>query len=159
MILVKKRKSLCGPVTKLLDSGLKVSEFEFQLHYRVHFRTKTPGKGTGNPLMNPALDFLMAWETGVRSQVESSWWANSKVTRRLPFPKLPHRGVGKGATPFPRLLHFILDLYLIMLSVKQGGIKDHFSSFWYDSSWDWTRSLLIQNSNSIKGHKSYNLYI
>ena len=26
-----------------------------------------------------------------------------------------------------------------MLSVKQGGIKYHFLSLWYDSTWDWTR--------------------
>ena len=32
----------------------------------------------------------------------------------------------KDATPFPELLHFSLDPYLIMLSVKQGGIKYHF---------------------------------
>ena len=32
-----------------------------------------------------------------------------------------------GATP--GLLHFILDPYLIMLRVKQGGIKYHFSVF------------------------------
>ena len=25
-----------------------------------------------------------------------------------------------------------------MPSVKQGGIKYHFSSLWYDSTWDWT---------------------
>ena len=36
------------------------------------------------------------------------------------------------------LLHFTLDPYLIMLSAKQGGIKYHFLSFWYDSTWDWT---------------------
>ena len=33
---------------------------------------------------------------------------------------------GGGATPFPGLLHFTLDPYLIMLSVKHGGIKYHF---------------------------------
>ena len=27
---------------------------------------------------------------------------------------------------------------LIMLSIKQGGIKYHFLSLWYDSIWDWT---------------------
>ena len=32
----------------------------------------------------------------------------------------------EGATPFPGLLHFTLDTYLISLSVKQGGIKYHF---------------------------------
>ena len=35
----------------------------------------------------------------------------------------------KGATPFPGLLHFTLDPYLIMVSVKQGGIKYHFWVF------------------------------
>ena len=27
-------------------------------------------------------------------------------------PKLQHRGVGEGATPFPRLLYFTLDTYI-----------------------------------------------
>ena len=31
-----------------------------------------------------------------------------------------------GATPLPGLLHFTLDMYLILLSVKQGDIKYHF---------------------------------
>ena len=30
-----------------------------------------------------------------------------------------------------------LDPYLLMLSVKQGGIKYYFFSLWYDSTWDW----------------------
>ena len=29
-----------------------------------------------------------------------------------------------------------------MLSVKQGGIKYHFLSPWYDTTWDWTLGLL-----------------
>ena len=55
------------------------------------------------------------------------------------FKSLLHQGVGEGATPFPGLLHFTLVPYLIMLSVKQGGIKYHFLSLWYDSTWDWTQ--------------------
>ena len=55
------------------------------------------------------------------------------------FDSLLHQGVEEGATPFPGLLHFTLDPYLIMLSVKQGGIKYHFLSLWYDSTWDWTQ--------------------
>ena len=43
-----------------------------------------------------------------------------------------------GCTPSTRLLHFTLDTYLIMLNVKQGGIKYHFLSLWYDVTWDWT---------------------
>ena len=46
--------------------------------------------------------------------------------------------VGEGTTPFPWLLHFTLDPYLIMLSIKQGSLKYHFLSLWYDSTWDWT---------------------
>ena len=48
------------------------------------------------------------------------------------------RFVGEDATPFRRLLHFTLETYLIMPIVKQGGIKYHFLSLWYDSNWDWT---------------------
>ena len=46
--------------------------------------------------------------------------------------------VGEGATPFPELLHFTLDTYLIMLSVKQGVIKYRYLSLCYDATWDWT---------------------
>ena len=35
--------------------------------------------------------------------------------------------VWEGATPFLGLLHFTLDIYLIMLSVKRRDIKYHFS--------------------------------
>ena len=44
-----------------------------------------------------------------------------------------------GCYSFPVLLYFTLDPYLIMLSVKQGGIKYHFLSLWYGSTWDWTQ--------------------
>ena len=37
-----------------------------------------------------------------------------------------------ATTPFSGLLHFTLDPYLIMLGAKQGGIKYHFLSLWYD---------------------------
>ena len=47
----------------------------------------------------------------------------------------------EGATPFPGLIHFTLDPYFIMLSVKQGGIKYNFLSLWYDSTWDFTGPL------------------
>ena len=41
-----------------------------------------------------------------------------------------------GRYSFPGWLYFTLDSHLIMLSVKQGGIKYHFLSLWYDSTWD-----------------------
>ena len=48
-------------------------------------------------------------------------------------------GVGEGTSLFPELFHFTLDPYLILLSVKQGGIKNHFLSHWYDLTWDWNQ--------------------
>ena len=42
-----------------------------------------------------------------------------------------------GTTPFYWLLCFTLFPYIIMLQVKQGGIKYHFLSLWYDLTWDW----------------------
>ena len=53
-------------------------------------------------------------------------------------------------------------MYLIVLSIKQGGIKYHFLSFWYDYTWDWTpvsqaMSRVFANGpgdrSSIPGHK------
>ena len=37
-----------------------------------------------------------------------------------------------------------------MLSVKQGGIKYHFLSLWYDLTWDWTQvsRTIGEHSNS-----------
>ena len=57
----------------------------------------------------------------------------------------------RGRYSFSGLLYFTLDAYLIMLSVKQGGMKYHFWSFWYDSTWDWT-----QVSQAIKQKKQKN---
>ena len=44
----------------------------------------------------------------------------------------------EGGTPFTRLLHFTLDPYLIMLSIKQGSTKYDFFSLWYDWILEWT---------------------
>ena len=38
---------------------------------------------------------------------------------------------------FPRIALLTLDLYLIMLSIKQGDIKYYSLSLWYDLNWDW----------------------
>ena len=49
------------------------------------------------------------------------------MTRKLPFQLLQHRDVGEGATPFPGLLHFTFDSYLMCF--KKGSIKYHFCVF------------------------------
>ncbi len=51
------------------------------------------------------------------------------MTRGLPFQYLLHQSVGEGATPFPGLLYFTLDTYLIFLSVKQGVSSTIFKVF------------------------------
>ena len=54
------------------------------------------------------------------------------------FQLLLYQCVVEGTNLFSGLLHFTLDTYLIVLSVKQGGIKYHFFSLWFDSTWDQT---------------------
>ncbi len=46
--------------------------------------------------------------------------------QKAPFSIAATRSCREGTTPFPGLIHFTLDTYLILLSVKQGGIKCHF---------------------------------
>ena len=57
---------------------------------------------------------------------------------KAPFSLVTTLSCWEGASPFPGLLHFTLDTYLIMLSVKQGGIKCHFFSLWYELTKYWT---------------------
>ena len=68
-------------------------------------------------LKSPAcLASLKSWDTMLATIVEGD--------QKAPFSiAITPRG---GAIPFPGLLHFTLDLYLIMLSVKQRGMKYHF---------------------------------
>ena len=54
-----------------------------------------------------------------------------------------------GRYSFPGLLYFTLDPYLIMLSAKQGGIKYHFLSLWYDSTWDWIPGRVIPKTQKM----------
>ena len=61
-----------------------------------------------------------------------------EVYPKAPFSIATTPGIGEGSTPFPGLLHFTLDTYLIMPSINQGGIKYHFLSLWYDLTWNWT---------------------
>ena len=78
------------------------------------------------------------------------------MTQRLSFHWLRHQGVGEGATLFPGLLHFTLDPYIIILSVKQGGIKYHFFSL--VCGWQYIRSPLgVEHSGEgIYGCRSHN---
>ena len=46
-----------------------------------------------------------------------------------------------------------------MLSVKQGGIKYHFLSLWYDSTWDWTPgSRAFGEHYALRSHNYGNIF-
>ena len=54
---------------------------------------------------------------------------------KAPFSLATIPGCRGGRYSFS-LHYFTLDTYLISLCVKQGGIKYHFFSLWYDSTLD-----------------------
>ena len=62
--------------------------------------------------------------------------SDSKVTWRLPFLISTTLQYRVGCYSIPWIAPLYLDPYLIMLSVKQGGIKYFFFSLWYDLTWD-----------------------
>ena len=79
--------------------------------------------------------FFFAWISSKDGDPCRGWHKGSLFDTHV----LLHQGVGEGSTPFPGLLHFTLNPYHIMLSVKQVSIKYHFFFvFSYDSTWDWT---------------------
>ena len=57
--------------------------------------------------------------------------------QKAPFSKATTSRCRGGYYFFPWI--FPLNTYLVLLSVKQGGIKYHFESLWYDATWDWTQ--------------------
>ena len=47
-------------MAKVLDCSLQVSEFKFQLHYNIHFRTETLGRGMCLFNPPPAMDYVVS---------------------------------------------------------------------------------------------------
>ena len=99
------------------------------------------------------------------------WWPLLLATvvegdQKAPFSIATTVRGKKGATLSAGFLHFTLDTYLIMLSVKQGSIKYNFLSLWYDSTWDWTlvsrttgeHSTHYADKNYIYIYISYNVW-
>ena len=62
----------------------------------------------------------------VRCKVKVNLVTTVEGDQKAPFAIATTPRCRGGATPFPGLLYFTLDTYLILLSVKQGGIKYHF---------------------------------
>ena len=57
---------------------------------------------------------------------------------KAPFSKATTPRYRRGHYCFPWITPITIDLYCIMLTVKQQGIKYHFQSLWYDSTRDLT---------------------
>ena len=61
-----------------------------------------------------------------------SWLTVVQCDPTIPFPIATSPRCREGRYFFPWIAPLILDPCPIILSVKQGGIKYHFLSFWYD---------------------------
>ena len=57
---------------------------------------------------------------------------------KAPFSIATTQKCSGGCYSIPWMAHFTLDPYLIMLSIKQGGIKYHFLNLRYYSIWELT---------------------
>ena len=67
-----------------------------------------------------------------------SWPTIVKGNPKVPFSIVTTLRCRRRNYSFPLIASLTLDLYLRMLSVKQGGIKYHFMCLWYDSTCGWT---------------------
>ena len=65
-----------------------------------------------------------------------SWLTVVKGNPKAPFSMDTTPRFSGGCYYFPRIAPLTFDPYLIMLCVKQGGMKYNFLSFWYDSTRD-----------------------
>ena len=81
----------------------------------------------------------------ISGEVPRSWSAVYNVSKlatlvegdpKAPFSIATTPMCREGRYSVPWIAPLTLDLYLIMLSVKQGDIDYHFLCLWYDSTWD-----------------------
>ena len=79
-----------------------------------------------------------------------SWSTEVEGDSKVPFSLATTLRCRRGCDSFPRIAPLTLDPYLIMLSVKQIGIK--YRHFWYASTWDWT--LFFQTIGENSNHYS-----
>ena len=66
-----------------------------------------------------------------------SWLTIIKGNLIVPFSIGTTPRCKEGCYSFLLIVPLNFDPYLIMLSVKHGGMKYHFLSLWCDSTWDW----------------------
>ena len=111
------------------------------MHMYIYIYVYTSGSENGNTLKNDvyivmddvcAYDFSTAHTPLILETVKILICRGynspkiSKVVKGDPKPPFSIATTPTITTPFPGLLHFTFDTYLIFLSVKQGSIKYHF---------------------------------
>ena len=74
-----------------------------------------------------------------RVSIYISWLTVVEGDPKAPFSKATTSRGRRERYSFSWIIPLTLDLYLIIPSVKQGGIKCHFLSLWYDSTRDRTK--------------------
>ena len=77
-----------------------------------------------------------------------SWQKVDEGKPKASFSKAETLRFWRGPYSFPWIAAMALDLYIIMLNVKQVGIKYLLLSHWYDSTWDWTLVSRINGKRS-----------
>ena len=87
-------------------------------------------------IMRQLAPLIRLFETFLKALISKKLATIVEGNPKAPFSIATTPRCRGGRYSFPGLLYFTLDPYLIMLSVKQGGIKYHFLSLWYDSTWD-----------------------
>ena len=123
---VKRSKSVVGRVVKSYNDTSKIVSA---------FKTGRPRKTSAREdriMQRMSLKDRFKSCTEIKRVMNSTSCVNvsrQTVSRRLHEIGLFNRGEGKGATPFPGLLHFTLDPNLLMVSAKQRGIKYNFLVF------------------------------
>ena len=70
--------------------------------------------------------------------------------QKAPFSIATTRRHGEGRNYFPWIAPLYPWYVTYIANVKQGGIKYHFKSLWYDTTWDWT-----QVSRTIGEHSTH----
>ena len=60
----------------------------------------------------------------------------AEVDSKIPFSIAATPRFRERRYFFPWIASLTFDPYIVMLNVKQGGIKYYFFSLWYDSTWN-----------------------
>ena len=111
-------------------------DYGFFYHFSYNSLIKFDLKNCFNLMLNAFSIYVLFSYVEEVSKVKVKLVTLVKINPKAPFSIATTTRCREGATSFPGLVHFNFDPYLMMLSLKQGGIKYHFLSLWYDMTWN-----------------------